>query len=179
MEKRIAGDKVILRERRDEDAEFFARWYNDSGVMFKCAFTEPTTVEKELATIRRKAPDSDWYAITDKAGSIVGETGLLRMWIPWRCCDLSIIIPDPADQGKGYGKDAIRLMIDLAFRRYGMNRVSIGVVGLNRYALDFYKSVGFKQEGVQEQGYCYNGEYSDFVMMRLLRSEYETACRFT
>ena len=40
-------------------------------------------------------------------------------------------------------------------------------------ALAFYKKIGFKQEGIQEQGYYYNNEYSDFVMMRLLRSEWE------
>ena len=31
---------------------------------------------------------------------------------------------------------------------------------------------GFRQEGIQEQGYYYNGEYSDFVMMRVLREEW-------
>ena len=53
-----------------------------------------------------------------------------------------------------------------------MNRVSIGVVGLNTEALEFYKKMGFRQEGIMEQGYYYNGEYSDFIMMRMLRSEW-------
>ena len=44
-------------------------------------------------------------------------------------------------------------------------------MGLNTDALKFYKKAGFKQEGIQEQGY-YNGEYSGFVMMRILREEW-------
>ena len=65
------------------------------------------------------------------------------------------------------------MMLDLAFHSYDMNRVAIGVVGQNTNALAFYRKIGFRQEGIQEQGYYYNGEYSDFVMMRILRSEWD------
>ena len=51
--------------------------------------------------------------------------------------------------------------------------LSIGVVGLNTGALEFYRKIGFKQEGVLEDGYFYNNEYSDFIMMRILRPEWE------
>ena len=54
-----------------------------------------------------------------------------------------------------------------------MNRVAIGVVGQNTAELNFYKKIGFKQEGIQEQGYYYNNEYSDFIMMRILRQEWQ------
>jgi RimJ/RimL family protein N-acetyltransferase len=172
MKKEIVGKKVILREQRDEDAAFFAYWYSQPDIMFKCGFTKPTTIEQALETIRKETPDGDWYTITDKDGRIIGETGLLRMWPEWFCTDLTIIIPDPADQGKGFGKETISLMFDLAFCRYSMNRISIGVVGMNKTALAFYKKVGFKKEGIQEQGYYWNGEFSDFVMMRILKSEY-------
>jgi len=90
------------------------------------------------------------------------------MWPAWHCTDLSIIIPDPIDQGKGYGTETINLMLRLAFEKYNMNRVAIGVVAKNIEALDFYKKIGFKIEGKQEEGYFYDNEYSDFIMMRLL-----------
>ena len=71
--------------------------------MFQCGFTEQTTEEKERAAIPRKDEDSVWYTVTDMDGNIIGETGLLRMWRVWHCTDLSIILPDPSIQGKGYG----------------------------------------------------------------------------
>ena len=74
---------------------------------------------------------------------------------------------------RGYGTEVIRLMLSLAFDHYEMNRVAIGVVGLNTNALNFYRKIGFKQEGIQEQGYYYNNEYSDFIMMRILRQEWQ------
>ena len=172
--KEIIGKKVILREQKEDDAEFFTYWFNQPLIMFQCGFTEPTNREKEIKCIceYHKTEDSVWFTITDKDGSIIGETGLLRMFPAWHCTDLTIIIPDPEKQHKGYGTEAIRLMLDMAFNEYKMNRVSIGVVGLNTNALEFYKKIGFRQEGIQEQGYYCNGEYSDFIMMRILRKEW-------
>ncbi|MBE5845463.1 MAG: GNAT family N-acetyltransferase [Butyrivibrio sp.] len=170
----IKGKYIILREQKEEDAKFFAEWFNQPEIMFQCGFTDTTNEEEEKKYINKchKSEDSVWFTITDMNGAIIGETGLLRMFPAWHCTDLTIIIPNPEMQHKGYGTEAIRLMLDMAFNEFEMNRVSIGVVGLNTDALKFYKKIGFKQEGVQEQGYYYNGEYSDFVMMRILRDEW-------
>lgn len=174
MKEQIEGEKVILRRPVDNDAVYFARWYNEPDVMAKCGFTENTTVENELAAIRRciESKDRDWYTVTDKAGKIIGETGLLRMFPQWHCTDFTIILPDPKDQGKGYGTEVTKLMFELAFNQWNFNRISIGVVGFNTSALRFYEKAGFKREGIQEQGYFYNNEFSDFIMMRILKSEY-------
>lgn len=173
-DKEVRGKRVILRKQKDDDAKYFAHWFSDPIVMFQCGFTEPTDekTEKKIILSNYDSDDSVWYTITDLDGNIVGETGLLRMWPIWHCTDLSIIIPNPEMQHKGYGKEAISLMLDMAFKEYDMNRVAIGVVGLNINALAFYRKIGFKQEGIQEQGYYYNGEYSDFIMMRILRHEW-------
>jgi len=175
MDKEIRGINIILREQREEDAEFFAFWFNQPDIMFKCGFEKTVDEEKikKDINIYHKQEDSLWFTITDLNGNIIGETGLLRMFPAWHCTDLSIIIPDPKMQHKGYGTEAIRMMIDMAFSQYEMNRISIGVVGLNTNALAFYNKIGFKQEGIQEQGYFYNNEYSDFIMMRILRSEWK------
>jgi len=52
MKESIIGNKVILRAFHDEDAAFFAYWYNQPEVMFQCGFVQPTTLETELETIR-------------------------------------------------------------------------------------------------------------------------------
>lgn len=62
--------------------------------------------------------------------------------------------------------------MDKAFTHHNLNRVAIGVVEKNINALKFYEKIGFKKEGIQEQGYYYNGEYMDFVMMRILKEEW-------
>ena len=42
----------------------------------------------------------------------------------------------------------------------------------NERGLRFWKSIGFKEEGKQKDGFFNNGKYSDFIMMYLLDEEY-------
>ena len=169
----IIGNKIILRTLRKEDSEFFTHWYNNPEIMFECGFHEPTTLKAVQSRILKpEDDDEDWYAITDMSGRLIGKTGLLRMWPHWHCTDMSMIIPDPQDQNKGYGIEAGHLMLNRAFQHYNMNRVSVGVVGLNIQSIKYWEKLGFTKEGIQEQGYFYDGEFSDFIMMRLLRNEY-------
>lgn len=172
--KAIIGKKIILREQREEDASFFSYWFNQPKIMFQCGLEKPTNEEEEkrIINICHKSQDSIWFTITDLEGRIIGETGLLRMFPAWHQTDLTIIIPDPKMQHKGYGSEAIHIMLDMAFHEFKMHRVSIGVVGLNQGALQFYKKIGFKQEGILEEGYYYDNEYSDFIMMRILEREW-------
>ena len=44
--KEIIGKRVILREQREEDAKFFAHWFNQPKVMFQCGFERPTNEEE-------------------------------------------------------------------------------------------------------------------------------------
>ena len=176
MNKEMKGKRIILREQREEDAPFFAYWFNQPQVEDMKQTVKDWTDEEEVKTcinVDHKSENSVWFTITDLDGNIIGETGLLRMFPAWHQTDLTIIIPDPKMQHKGYGTEAIRIMLDMAFNRYEMHRVSIGVVGLNTDALEFYKKIGFKQEGILEEAYYYNNEYSDFIMMRILSHEWK------
>ncbi|MBU2439364.1 GNAT family N-acetyltransferase [bacterium] len=103
---------------------------------------------------------------------LIGEAGLLRMFHAWRTTDISIIIGEKDAWGKGYGTEAILLLIDYAFRRLNFHRVAIGVVGFNEKAIRFWEKVGFKKEGIQRDGYSYNHKYYDFVMMSILEDEF-------
>jgi RimJ/RimL family protein N-acetyltransferase len=108
-----------------------------------------------------------------KGDQVIGEAGLLRMFKPWRCTDMTIIIGEKDAWGKGYGTESGRLLLDYAFERLGFHRVSVGVVALNERALRFWEGLGFKKEGIERDGYYCDNEYSDFIMMSILEDEYK------
>lgn len=169
----LESKHVYLRTFEDGDEDFFIKWYNDKETRGKIGEILPTSKMQAENIIKRNGKDSIWFAIVCKDNNnVIGETGLLRMFPAWRTTDLTIIIPDKENQGKEYGTEAINLLMDYAFGYLAYNRISIGVVGFNTSALGFYKKVGFKQEGIQEQGYYYNYNYYDFVMMRILKDEF-------
>lgn len=169
----LESEHIILRPFEDGDEAFFLQWLNDAKTRAKIGETMPTSRTQAKAYTNREGKDCIWFAVVRKSDKqVIGETGLLRMFPAWRTTDLTIIIPNKQDQGKGYGTEAINLLMNYAFGILNFNRISIGVVGFNTKALAFYKKVGFIQEGIQEQGYYYNYKYYDFVMMRILKKEF-------
>jgi len=86
---------------------------------------------------------------------------------------MTIIIGEKDARGKGYGKEAGHLLLRYAFHQLGFHRISVGVVGFNKPAIKFWKSLGFKKEGVEREEYYCDNKYSDFIMMSILENEYK------
>jgi RimJ/RimL family protein N-acetyltransferase len=172
----LTGRRVYLRPFSRDDLPCVQKWSNDAelrrltGEVASMSRAETENWYKELLADK----DRMWFAIVLKGGDrVIGEAGLLRMFRPWRNTDMTIIIGEKDAWGKGYGTDAGHLLLDYAFRRLGFHRISIGVVGFNKRALEFWESLGFKKEGVERDEYYYDNEYSDGVMMSILEDEYK------
>jgi diamine N-acetyltransferase len=174
----LMGRRVYLRPFSKDDLPHSQRWSRDPEIRRLTGEVAPMTdaeAEKLFLDLRNDN-DRQWYAIVLKEGSrVIGECGLLRMFRPWRCTDMTVIVGEKDVWGKGYGSEAGRLLLDYAFEQLGFHRISICVVGFNERALKFWEGLGFKKEGVERDGYYCDGEFSDFVMMSILEDEFKTS----
>ena len=172
----LTGERVRLRPLEDEDAILLQMWSEDPGLRRLTGEVSPMSQAETEAFLEKARNDEarEWFAVTIREdGRVIGEAGLLRKFPPWRTVDVSVIIGEADERGKGYGTEAVLLLLDLAFRDLGYHRVAIGVVGFNEQALRFWSRVGFRQEGVQRDGYLYDGQYHDFIMMSMLDKDYQ------
>jgi diamine N-acetyltransferase len=178
----LSGNKVYLRPMEKSDLPLLRKWTNDPEIRELIAEVSPTSsqgMEEYLERIR-KDTSRVWFVIVLKRNDrVIGECGLLRMFHPWRTSDLSIFIGDKKAWGKGYGTEALRLLLDYAFGHLNFHRLSFGVVGSNRRAVRFYEKAGFKREGIQRDGYYFNHAYQDFVMMSMLEDEFRSKYKRT
>ncbi len=173
--KFLIGDRVYLRPVEHDDLACIRKWANDPEIRRLTGEVAPMTLAGAERFFEKTQNDEDrvWFIIALRENDApIGEAGLLRMFPAWRTTDLSTIIGEKDARGKGYGAEAIRLLLDYAFGYLNFHRVAIGVVGFNERALRFYEKIGFKREGVQRAGYFYDHAYHDFVMMSLLEDEF-------
>lgn len=171
----LTSERVCLRPLEREDMDLIRVWFNDPEVRGLIGENKPMNQTETDRYYEHIQNDQNrvWFAMTLKEnGRLIGETGLLRIYHPWRTADLSIIIGDKNAWSRGYGSEAIKLVLDYAFGYLALHRISIGVVGFNTRAIKFYEKIGFKQEGIQRDGYFYNHRFCDFVMMSILEDEY-------
>jgi diamine N-acetyltransferase len=171
----LVGQRVCLRPLGKGDLVYLRQWSEDAEVRALIGETRPMSVadcERFLEQVRADER-REWFAVvTTKSKRVIGEAGLLRMDPLWRTTDMSIIIGEKEEWGKGYGTETAILLLDLAFRHLGFHRVAVGVVGFNERALRFWAKNGFRKEGVQRDGYYHDGMYYDFVMMSILEDEF-------
>ena len=171
----IEGKRIVLRALRKDDLEKLLHLMNNKEICDLTGEVYPTTegeINEYYDRLQRTDNRISFVVIDKETNEIIGETGLLRIFAPWRTADLSIIIWDKKYWGKGYGKEIAKLIMDYAFNDINIHRLAIGVVGFNGNAIKFWKSVGFKEEGKQIEGYFKNGKYSDFIMMYILEDEH-------
>jgi diamine N-acetyltransferase len=172
----LIGRRIYLRPFSKNDVSYLQKWSYDPEIRRLTGEVAPMSQAETEKFYRELRADKDrsWFVIVLRRGNqVIGEAGLLRMFGPWRCTDMSIIIGEKDAWGKGYGKEAGRLLLDYAFERLGFHRVSMGVVSFNKRALRFWEGLGFKKEGVQRDGYYCDNEYSDFIMMSILEDEFK------
>lgn len=176
----LIGERVCLRPLENDDLVYIRKWTNDPEIRRLTGEVKPMSQVRgdEFFERVRSDRDREWFIIVVKEnGKAIGETGLLRMFHAWRTTDLSIIIGEKEEWGKGYGTEAIKLLLDYAFGCLNFHRIAVGVVGFNERALRFYEAVGFEREGIQRDGYYHDHEYHDFVMMSLLEDEFRALQR--
>ena len=87
---------------------------------------------------------------------------------------VGIGIGERDDWGKGYGTDAMRVMLRYAFRQLNLHRVSLTVFEYNPRAIRSYEKAGFVVEGRLRNWLNREGRRWDMIHMGILKEEWGT-----
>jgi RimJ/RimL family protein N-acetyltransferase len=172
------GELVRLTAPRPEDAELFSRWSED-GEYRRLADTEaPRPLSVEYFRDRDQAPDPPGDMIEFRIrlledDRLVGYVAIFT--IEWHNGNgwIAIGIGDPADRGKGFGKEAMNLALRYAFHELGLHRLSLDVIADNKAAIQLYLALGFQEEGRMRERVHRDGLSSDLIYMGLLGREWQ------
>ena len=172
----LRGEKVILRPlERDDLKALHALHGNIDLVILSDGDWSPESLtswehhfDKDL-----EGEDSADFVI-EADGKVIGHIGLH----PWRnhragTASLGVGIYDPDYLGKGYGRDAIGVFLDWAFRIQNYRRIGLTAGANNERAIRAYLACGFVEEGRRRQHEYADGQYVDAVIMGLLRGDWE------
>lgn len=171
----LEGEKVRLRPVRPDDLPKFAEWLADPEVRrWLAAVDEPPTLQDEIDWYEdtRSNPDNVLWAMETLGGRLLGTVGL-RCNLKSLRAELGISIHDKTQWNKGYGTEAVRLVVGYAFEEVGLNRVELMTDEDNVRGRRCYEKCGFVQEGLLRQHRLVGGKFGNTVVMSVLRSEWE------
>ncbi|ERK28799.1 GNAT family N-acetyltransferase [Clostridium intestinale] len=79
---------------------------------------------------------------------------------------------DEKEQGKGYMKEAVKLVLKYAFSELELHRIEATAMVENMKSQRVLRSCGFKELGISEKYLFINGEWKDHVVFYNVNSEY-------
>lgn len=170
------GTRVTLRAISPEDYPHLTRFKNN--VEFELAGggrpPRPATLSSVAATMEGYLQDKSIVSFGIEADEhLIGDCALFnREWVD-ATAELGIGIGDPAYWGRGYGREAIGLLLDYGFRLENIRRIWLEANATNERAIRCYRAVGFVEEGRLRQHVWSDGRYIDMVRMGLMRAEWK------
>ena len=130
-------------------------------------------VAAEFALVKVRGSQLDPLVEEGKGGAKLTRHITSHLDAYLSACQLGITIGDSNFWGKGYGSEAISLLLDYAFRYRNLRRVWLKVHGQNQRAQRTYRRLGFIKEGELRSHVYSNGSYDSLLLMGILRSEWK------
>lgn len=171
------GEKVRLREYRREDLLLKVSYVNDTEVVHGLVadIPYPLTLHEEELWYEAISGTKDTYKFaieTLEDQQYIGGCSIND--VDWKnsVATVGIFIGDKNYRGKGYGADAMRVLLRFIFLQMNLNKIRLIVYSFNKSAITMYEKMGFKLEGILRQEIFRDGQYHDKLAMGILREDY-------
>ena len=171
------GEKVKLRAYKKEDIVLAQQYLNDAETkrLLSPGVPYPFTLEEETKWFEKISANNDNYSFaveTLEESKYIGGCGVNGLDWKNSIATVGIFIGDKNYWGKGYGTDAMKVLLKFIFEQMNINKVKLFVYSFNERAVKSYEKSGFKREGVLRQEMFRDGKYNDEYVMGILKDEY-------
>ena len=176
--RKLVGDRIYLSPRNSEDVEKFTEWLNDfettdylgrSGIL--------TTLDGEKNYLEKNSsPEASFVIVTIEGNEMIGTVSLESIDHINRCATLGIFIGNKDFRSKGYGTEAIQLILEYGFKYLNLKNIKLDLMEFNERALNCYKKCGFKECGRRRKCNFLDGKYYDSIEMDILNEEFNKNC---
>ena len=163
----LEGKIVNLRIIEREDLSIIKEWDNEIGIMGEY---EPIVQETKADLEKQydKLTEGQWFFIEKKDGT---KIGFIAHFVAHGTVIGYALLPN--ERGKGYGSEAIRIMVDYLFLSKNIVRIQAETHPQNIASQRVLEKVGFKNEGVVRKSSFVRGEWRDRYLYSILREEWK------
>ena len=158
-----------LRIIEKEDLSIIKEWCNEIGIMGK---HEPIIQETKADLERQydKLTEGQWFFVERKDSTKIGF--ITHSVTPSKFTVIGYALL-PNERGKGYGSEAVKIMVDFLFLSKNIVRIQAGIHPQNMASQRVLEKAGFKKEGIIRKSFFSRGVWRDVAMFSILREEWK------
>lgn len=178
----LEGRTVRLRAPKPEDYATLFHWYNDAETVapfdrfsldtyeeFERAITDAPSDPHSLAprfVVERRSDDR-----------VLGFVGHYRAHPVLEFTDVWYVLGERNERGKGYGGEAVGLLVDYLFHALEIERVGATVDTENTPSFHLLEKLGFRREGTLRKALFHHAHWHDVIVYGITRSEWAEHAR--
>ena len=174
--KKIIGKSIYLSPFSEDDYISFTEWINDYETSkYLDQYSKIFTLEDEKDFVEKTRKDDKVYLSIIKLSNdeLIGNISLMNIDHINKTATLGIMIGKNDEREKGYGTEAINLLLDYAFNHLNLNNIMLEVLDTNERAKKCYLKCDFKELGVRKQSHYLEGIYHDSIYMQILKEDFK------
>jgi RimJ/RimL family protein N-acetyltransferase len=136
---------VYLRQAREADIPNLAKWVGDIEVMKHVTMRTYTSEEESIwfREMKKNADEHVFFICLIEGGDLIGSCGIHEVRNP-KTVGIGLFIGDKTQWGKGYGTEAVKLLLGHIRQEFEVSRAWLRVDTANRPAIRCYEKCGFK-----------------------------------
>jgi len=178
----LEGPTVRLRPLVPSDYLLIFGWYNDPEVVapydrFSVDTMESFTEAVETASSDPRSLAPRYVVERRDAPGPIGFVGHYEPHPVLEFVDVWYVLGDRAQRGKGYGREAVRLLVDHLFDSTSVERVGATCDVENAPSYRLVEGLGFRREGTMRSALFHHGKWHDVHFYGMLRSEWKAKPR--
>ena len=163
----LEGKNVNLRKAEKDDVSLVVEWWGNSQYMGD--YQDVMTISKAKME-KVMLEHTIFFIIEKKDGTKIGHIGAyMGTRTSWEIGYALV----PSERGKGYGTEAIQIMVDYLFLKKDFVRVQAPAAPGNIASQRALEKAGFSKEGLMRKSGHAKGEYIDQYLYSILREEWK------
>ncbi|MFW9923930.1 MAG: GNAT family N-acetyltransferase [Candidatus Thorarchaeota archaeon] len=172
------GTKVTLRSLELSDLDAITESWNTLEFRMNTGSAIPQSKNDLQEFIinswdLRKNEKGYIFAIENKSSKeFLGNCSLFVINKNARSANLGVFIYKKENWNKGFGTDAMKVLLKIGFNHLNFHRIELGVYPSNERAIHVYKKIGFQEVGRKRENRYMNGNYHDEILMDILQREW-------
>ena len=166
----LESERLIFKRMSLQHAtKDYVNWINDPEVNMYLETRGNYTLDLLTSYIKEqyKADIYFWAIHLKNSNKHIGNIKIAPINLKTNSGDYGILMGDKLNWGKGYAKEATIRIIEYCFSDIKLSKINLGVIEDNVVAVNLYKKIGFKIDGVQKDIGVYNHKLSNALSMSL------------
>lgn len=171
--QKLVGERLYLSPISDDGLELYTSWVNNLETTLNLQLAAGIISRDKERDMLQKLQDGYNFSIVLKEGDqLIGSCGLMDVDLIQSRGEMGIFIGEKSQRGKGFGGEAIGLLLSYAFHLLNLHNVMLRVRSFNEVAQRCYRKLGFREIGRRSECVCIGGRYFDEIYMEMLDRDF-------